>query len=44
MVIEKSWMDIIDRTQPHYEKGVNEFLDFVFGQGDECNIARCPCK
>ena len=27
-------MDIINRTLPQYEKGVNVFLDFVFGQGN----------
>lgn len=37
-------MDIIDRTVQQYEKVVTEFLDFVFGQGDENEIARCPCK
>ncbi|XP_061358749.1 uncharacterized protein LOC133302942 [Gastrolobium bilobum] len=44
MGLDKSWIQIIDRTQPSYEQGVLEFLEFAFNGFDEGELLRCPCK
>ena len=30
MELNKSWMQITDRTKPLYEKGVLDFIEFAF--------------
>jgi len=44
MRLDKSWMKIIDRTQPLYEKGVIDFIEFAFTNLGEGKLIRCPCK
>jgi len=44
MGLDKSWMQIIDRTQPLYEKGVIDFIEFAFTDLEEGKLIRCPCK
>jgi len=44
MGLDKSWMQIIDRTQLLYEKGVLDFIEFAFTDLEEGKLQRCPCK
>jgi len=44
MGLDKSWMQITDRTQPSYEKGVIDFIEFAFTNLKEGKLIRCPCK
>ena len=44
MGTDKSWMNIANKILPQHEKGVNEFFDFAFRQGDVGRVARYPCK
>jgi len=37
-------MKIIDRTEPLYEKGVLDFIEFAFNGFGEEKLLRCPCK
>ncbi|MQM17670.1 hypothetical protein Taro_050646, partial [Colocasia esculenta] len=49
--VDKSWMNVTDRLDPMYEKGVEELLDFAFHEdrrsfrhGDNRQLIQCPCK
>lgn len=49
--VDKSWMNVTDRLDPRYEKGVEELLDFAFHEdrrsfrhGDNGQLIQCPCK
>ena len=44
MGLDKSWMQIIDSTQPLYEKGVIDFIEFAFADLEEGKLIRCSCK
>ena len=44
MELNKSWMQITDRTTPLYDKGVQEFLDFAFNSFEKGKLLRCPCR
>ena len=44
MELNKSWMQITDRTKPLYEKGVLDFIEFAFTDLGEGELIRCPCK
>ena len=42
--MDKSWIDLRERTSPTYIEGVNKFLDFAYvNQTDDAKIY-CPCK
>ncbi|XP_031106516.1 uncharacterized protein LOC116011138 [Ipomoea triloba] len=44
MAIDKTWMEISDRSLSHYEKGVKDFFEFAFKNLDKGRDVRCPCK
>jgi len=44
MVLDKSWMQIIDITQHLYEKEVIDFIEFSFIDLEEGKLIGCPCK
>jgi len=43
MDLDQSWMKIIT-TNPLYERGFNEFLDFSFSGCKAGRMLHCPCK
>nr|GFB45108.1 hypothetical protein [Tanacetum cinerariifolium] len=43
--MDKSWMNIAHRiSDPRYELGVNEFLDFAYRNKQVSSKVPCPCK
>jgi len=42
MRLDKSWMQIIDRTKSLYEKQVIDFIGFAFTNLEEGKLIRCP--
>ncbi|GJX46907.1 Myb domain protein 62 [Tanacetum coccineum] len=43
--MDKSWMNITHRlSDPRYELGVNEFLDFAYRNKQVSSKVPCPCK
>ena len=49
--LDKSWIQLRDRLDPRYEKGVDEFLDFAFDEqrqsfrhGQNYEFIQCPCR
>jgi len=40
MELDKKWMQIIDRTDPLYEKGVFDFIEFAFNGFEEGKLLR----
>lgn len=42
--LDKSWMDIGNRLDPNYIRGVETFLDFAFQHTKSGNLIYCPCR
>ncbi|KAF7123242.1 hypothetical protein RHSIM_Rhsim12G0007200 [Rhododendron simsii] len=41
--MDKSWMQLTNTTDPEYQKGVQEFLQFAFDRSRPVIKIRCPC-
>jgi len=44
MNLDKKWMQIIDRTNPLYEKGVLDFIEFAFNGFEEGKLLCCTSR
>ncbi|XP_050229228.1 uncharacterized protein LOC126678370 [Mercurialis annua] len=43
MAPEKCWMEIDNRTDPIYIRGVDDFLSYAFNHASNEKVIRCPC-
>lgn len=43
-VMDKSWIDIKDRANIRYIRGIDSFLQWAFSQNGVKDLIRYPCK
>ncbi|XP_075087801.1 uncharacterized protein LOC142169788 [Nicotiana tabacum] len=42
--MDKSWLNIRDRCDKRYIKGIDDFLGWAYNQSNVSSVIRCPCK
>lgn len=42
--MDKSWIDIKNRADPIYMRGIDSFLERAYNQTRVIKTIRCPCK
>ncbi|XP_075076774.1 uncharacterized protein LOC142163391 [Nicotiana tabacum] len=42
--MDKSWLNIRDRCDNKYIKGIDDFLGWAYSQPNVSSVIRCPCK
>ncbi len=42
--MDKSWMDLSNRSLPEYQQGVDQFIQFAFKDYNADKFLRCPFR